>query len=304
MKLEHIDEETDFVIEEDEKFHKNFVDVLSKTKAPEFDPIFGYINIDEIRKDSIIYQEDVNEFINEEAFMDIEEAWQRAKKVGEKGKELKQVNHAEINYEKFRKNLYIEAKEVSNMSEEQIIKFRKEHGDIKIRGKNVSKPIFNWYHCGLPDKIINVLIRKGFKEAFPIQSQAIPCIMNGRDVIGIAETGSGKTLAYVLPMLRHVMDQRPLKEGEGPVALIMAPTRELATQIYAVIKSFSKILNLRVSCVYGGAGLGSQVSELRRGAEIVVCTPGRMIEVLCLSNGKITNLQRVFLLFKFYRLHM
>ena len=61
--------------------------------------------------------------------------------------------------------------------------------------------------------------------------QAIPTIMSGRDVIGIAETGSGKTLAYVLPMLRHVLDQRPLKDGEGPIALIIAPTRELATQI-------------------------------------------------------------------------
>ena len=61
--------------------------------------------------------------------------------------------------------------------------------------------------------------------------QAIPAIMNGRDVIGIAETGSGKTLAYVLPMLRHVIDQRPIEDGEGPIALVIAPTRELATQI-------------------------------------------------------------------------
>ena len=117
--------------------------------------------------------------------------------------------------------------------------------------------------------------------------------MSGRDLIGIAETGSGKTLAYILPMLRHVLDQRALKEGEGPIALIMSPTRELAFQIFTEVKSFAKYLNLRVTCAYGGAGIGHQISELRRGSEIVVCTPGRMIDILCLSNGKITNLKRV-----------
>lgn len=292
--------EDDIEVADDEDFHKQFVDALRKKKAPEFDPVFGYVNTEDERKDAIIYQEDVNEYMNEDAFMDLEEAWQRAKKSGERGKELKRVNHALINYEPFRKSLYIEAKEVSNMTDEQVVNYRKEHGDIKVRGKNIPKPIFNWYHCGLSEKITAVLERKGFKEPFPIQAQATPCIMSGRDVIGIAETGSGKTLAYVLPMLRHVMDQRPLREGEGPLALLMAPTRELATQIYFVVKSFTKVLNLRVSCVYGGAGLGTQVSELRRGAEIVVCTPGRMIEVLTLSNGKITNLQRVRKLYKIY----
>jgi ATP-dependent RNA helicase DDX46/PRP5 len=73
----------------------------------------------------------------------------------------------------------------------------------------------------------------------------------------------------------------------------MAPTRELAYQIYIETKAFSNVLKLNCSCVYGGAGLGGQLSELKKGAEIVVCTPGRMIDVLCLNNGRITNLQRV-----------
>ena len=81
-----------------------------------------------------------------------------------------------------------------------------------------------------------MLEKKGFKAPFPIQEQTIPCIMSGRDVIGIAETGSGKTLAYLLPMIRHVMDQRPLKDGDGPIGLIMAPTRELAFQISLEVK--------------------------------------------------------------------
>jgi len=75
--------------------------------------------------------------------------------------------------------------------------------------------------------VLSVLERKQFKEPFPIQCQAIPGVMSGRDVIGIAETGSGKTLAYVLPMIRHIRAQRPLQENEGMISLIMAPTREL-----------------------------------------------------------------------------
>mmetsp|Transcript_28899 Transcript_28899/g.21518 ORF Transcript_28899/g.21518 Transcript_28899/m.21518 type:complete len:136 (-) Transcript_28899:1426-1833(-) len=116
--------------------------------------------------------------------------------------------------------------------------------------------------------------------------------MSGRDVIGIAETGSGKTLAYVLPMLRHIKVQRPLEEGEGMIALVLAPTRELATQIYKETKKFAKTCGLRVCCVYGGADIQGQLSSLKQGAEIVVCTPGRMIDVLTTSNGKITNLKR------------
>ena len=79
--------------------------------------------------------------------------------------------------------------------------------------------------------------------------------MSGRDVIGIAETGSGKTLAYVLPLIRHIRDQRPLEEGEGPIGIIMAPTRELTFQIYKETKTFAKPVGIRVACVYGGANV-------------------------------------------------
>ena len=79
--------------------------------------------------------------------------------------------------------------------------------------------------------------------------------MSGRDVIGIAETGSGKTLAFVLPMIRHIRDQKPIQEGEGFIGLIMAPARELAFQIYKEAKGFAKACGIRVVCVYGGANV-------------------------------------------------
>lgn len=117
--------------------------------------------------------------------------------------------------------------------------------------------------------------------------------MSGRDLIGIAKTGSGKTLAFMLPMFRHILDQPSLEETDGPIAIIMTPTRELCMQIGKDIKKFTKSLNLHAVCVYGGTGISEQIAELKRGAEIIVCTPGRMIDMLAANSGKVTNLKRV-----------
>ena len=87
--------------------------------------------------------------------------------------------------------------------------------------------------------------------------------------------------------------QPPLESGDGPIALVLAPTRELVHQIHNDIRRFAKPLGLASIAVYGGSGVASQINELKRGAEVVVCTPGRMIDVLGTSNGKITNLRRV-----------
>eukprot|EP00494_Astrolonche_serrata_P024829 UN25089 len=116
--------------------------------------------------------------------------------------------------------------------------------------------------------------------------------MSGRDIIGCARTGSGKTAAFVLPMLRHVLAQRPLESGEGPIALIIAPTRELSMQIYHETRKFSKPCGLRVGAIYGGAPVSEQIAVMKRGVEIVVCTPGRMIDILCTNQGRVTNMQR------------
>jgi ATP-dependent RNA helicase DDX46/PRP5 len=92
------------------------------------------------------------------------------------------------------------------MTDKEVNEFRKKNGDIKVRGVQCPKPIKSWYQCGLPNTVLEMLARKKFEMPFPIQCQAIPAVMSGRDVIGIAETGSGKTLAYLLPMIRHIRD--------------------------------------------------------------------------------------------------
>lgn len=211
-------------------------------------------------------------------------------------KDVPMIDHAKALYEPFRKDFYIEPSETQNMSKEQVEDFRAELDGIKIRGVDCPKPVKRWTHCGFPTGCLEVIRHQNFISPTPIQAQAIPAIMSGRDVIGVAKTGSGKTLAFLLPMFRHIRDQRPLDNGEGPIAVIMTPTRELASQIHKECKPFLKVLSLRAVCVYGGTGMQSQINDIKRGAEIVVCTPGRMIDLLCANSGRLINLARVTML--------
>ncbi|KAF0901249.1 hypothetical protein E2562_038827 [Oryza meyeriana var. granulata] len=221
---------------------------------------------------------------------DDEEFMKRVKKT--KVEKLAIVDHSKIDYQPFRKNFYIEVKDIAKMTSEEVAAYRK-NLELKVHGKDVPKPIKTWVQSGLTSKLLDTIKKLGFEKPMPIQAQALPTIMSGRDCIGIAKTGSGKTLAFVLPMLRHVKDQPPVVPGDGPIGLIMAPTRELVVQIHSDIKKFSKPLGINCVAIYGGSGVAQQISELKRGAEIVVCTPGRMIDILCTSSGKITNLRRV-----------
>ncbi|XP_054611355.1 probable ATP-dependent RNA helicase DDX46 [Dunckerocampus dactyliophorus] len=207
-------------------------------------------------------------------------------------KVLEPVDHGKIQYEPYRKNFYVEVPELARMTTEEVIAYRSELEGITVKGKGCPKPIKTWVQCGVSMKILNALKKHNYEKPTPIQAQAIPAVMSGRDLIGIAKTGSGKTIAFLLPMFRHIMDQRPLEESEGPISVIMTPTRELALQITKECKKFSKSLGLRVVCVYGGTGISEQIAELKRGAEIIVCTPGRMIDMLGANSGRVTNLRR------------
>jgi ATP-dependent RNA helicase DDX46/PRP5 len=203
------------------------------------------------------------------------------------------VEHHTVKYAPFRKDFYVESPEIGRMTEEEVASYRNELDGIKIRGKDCPRPIRKWTQCGLDQRVTEVIQRCKYVKPTPIQAQAIPAIMSGRDMIGIAKTGSGKTIAFVLPMLRHVLDQPKPSRNEGPIALIMTPTRELAMQTYSECQKFAKVLNLKVVCAYGGAPIKDQIADLKRGAEIVICTPGRFIDLLVANSGKVTNLKRV-----------
>jgi len=162
-----------------------------------------------------------------------------------KKKELKAVDHSKIDYMNIRKNLYIVPRTLSNLTSDDIAA-RRAKLKVKVRGKGCPSPISTFREGGLSERILSMLSKQKIETPFPVQAQCIPAIMGGRDVIGIAKTGSGKTLAYLLPMLRHILDQPDLEPHEsGPIGLILAPARELAAQIHSVCKSFAKQLGIK-----------------------------------------------------------
>ena len=120
----------------------------------------------------------------------------------------------------------------------------------------------------------------GFSEPTTIQKQGWPIAMAGRDMVGVAQTGSGKTLSFLLPGIIHINAQPPLRSGDGPVMLVLAPTRELAMQIQEDCERFGGASKLRSTAVFGGVPRYQQANDLRRGVEIVVATPGRLIDFL------------------------
>ncbi|KAJ7228786.1 P-loop containing nucleoside triphosphate hydrolase protein [Mycena pura] len=210
-----------------------------------------------------------------------------------KKKEMSTVDHSRIKYEPFRKEFYIPPPDVAAMTDEEAELLRLELDSIKIRGVDCPRPVTKWSHYGLPASCLDVIKKLNYTAPTSIQAQAIPAIMSGRDVIGVAKTGSGKTIAFLLPLFRHIKDQRPLEQMEGPIAMVMTPTRELAVQIHRECKPFLKVLNIRAVCAYGGSPIKDQIAELKKGAEIMVCTPGRMIDLLTANSGRVTNLKRV-----------
>lgn len=133
---------------------------------------------------------------------------------------------------------------------------------------------------GIKQSILDALQDLGFKEAFPIQEAAIPVLLTGRDVVGQAHTGTGKTAAYSISMLQEI------EAGKGIQGLVLAPTRELAVQITDEIRKFSKHTDVRTATIYGGQGMGVQLSALAKGVEILVATPGRLIDHI--KRGSIT----------------
>ncbi|THH33581.1 hypothetical protein EUX98_g537 [Antrodiella citrinella] len=210
-----------------------------------------------------------------------------------KKKDLASVDHSRVAYEPFRKEFYNPPPDIAAMTDEEADLLRLALDGIKIRGVDCPRPVTKWSHFGLPAVCLDVIKRLNYTAPTPIQAQAVPAIMAGRDVIGVAKTGSGKTIAFLLPLFRHIKDQRPLEQMEGPMGIVMTPTRELAVQIHRECKPFLRVLGLRAVCAYGGSPIKDQIAEMKKGAEIIVCTPGRMIDLLTANSGRVTNLKRV-----------
>jgi len=154
------------------------------------------------------------------------------------GSKLEDVDWSRVDLTPFQKKFYEEAVTVRDKSSQKVRLWREVH-NVNISGGNPPKPINSFAEAGFPSYIMKEIKAAGFVRPTPIQSQGWPMALCGRDVVGIAETGSGKTLAFLLPALVHINAQPMLRRGEGPIVLIVVPTRELAYQIKTECDKFA-----------------------------------------------------------------
>ncbi|XP_063363741.1 uncharacterized protein LOC134652478 [Cydia amplana] len=174
-----------------------------------------------------------------------------------------------------------------NTEQKGIDDYRNEH-NITVYGEDVPSPFIDIEASEFPEYIKTFLSKQGFTKPTIIQSQAWPVALSGQNFVGIAQTGTGKTLAFLLPAVVHIKE-KTARKGRGPIALVLAPTRELAKQIEVVAKDFQKLLNIRCVCIYGGASRSVQAEQLEAGVDIVIATPGRLNDFLV---SRTTNLSR------------
>jgi ATP-dependent RNA helicase DDX5/DBP2 len=210
-------------------------------------------------------------------------------KKGALGYNLHAPDWNQITLVPFQKNFYQEHPAVARMTVEEIRAWRAKY-QMTVGGEPVPKPVRSFEEAMFPDYLLYEIKKAGFTDPTPIQSQGWPMALSGRDVVGIAETGSGKTLAFVLPAIVHINAQPLLSRGDGPIVLILSPTRELAQQTMAECQKFGSSSRIKFCCVFGGVPKGPQARDLKAGIEIVIATPGRFIDFL---ENETTNCRRV-----------
>nr|WP_110400309.1 DEAD/DEAH box helicase [Sphaerotilus hippei] len=150
----------------------------------------------------------------------------------------------------------------------------------------------------LDAKLLRAIVDAGYTMMTPIQAKAIPIVLEGRDVMGAAQTGTGKTAAFSVPLLQKMMrhENASASPARHPVrALVLAPTRELADQVAVNIKTYAKHCHLRVACVFGGVDIAPQTAELKRGVEVLIATPGRLLDHIQMKNCQLGQVEYVVL---------
>src|SRR5512138_1641319 len=143
---------------------------------------------------------------------------------------------------------------------------------------------------GLSQAMLDGVKAMGYVEPTPIQLRTIPLIMAGKDVIGSAQTGTGKTAAFALPILSRLGSH-----GPGPRVLVLEPTRELAAQVETAFRDLARFTNLDIAVVFGGVGYGRQMDALRAGVDILVATPGRLLDHLRQGTCRLNHVQYLVL---------
>lgn len=145
---------------------------------------------------------------------------------------------------------------------------------------------------GLAPELLLAIQEKGYEVPTPIQSQAIPLILSGGDLLAGSQTGTGKTAGFTLPLLQNLINKAG-RHSLGPRALILTPTRELATQVEECVRELGKNLPLKSTVIFGGVSMQGQINQLRRGVDIIVATPGRLLDLI---DQKVIDLSRIEIL--------
>jgi len=196
---------------------------------------------------------------------------------------LKPIKWSPQDSEPFVKDFYKDREfaHIKDMSPEEVARIRSE-ASMTVTGENIPNPVNTFEETTLDEVYLNHIRKMGLTEPSAIQKQGIPMALSGRDLIGVSKTGSGKTLAFILPAIVHINAQPALRPGDGPICLVLSPTRELAVQIGNEVKKLSSTEAGRIShtCVYGGAARSAQISQLRRQPDILIATPGRLLDFL------------------------
>ncbi|XP_072298543.1 probable ATP-dependent RNA helicase DDX5 isoform X1 [Eucyclogobius newberryi] len=209
-------------------------------------------------------------------------------KFGNPGERLRKKHWNMDELPKFEKNFYQQHPDASRRSMQDVAQYR-DSKTITVKGRDCPNPIIQFVEASFPSYVMDVINKMNWTEPTPIQAQGWPLALSGKDMVGIAQTGSGKTLSYLLPAIVHINHQPFLERGDGPICLVLAPTRELAQQVQQVAAEYGRASRLKSTCIYGGAPKGPQIRDLERGVEICIATPGRLIDFL--ESGK-TNLRR------------
>nr|XP_050024012.1 probable ATP-dependent RNA helicase DDX5 [Dermacentor andersoni] len=202
---------------------------------------------------------------------------------------LRKPDWTKIHLQPFEKNLYEEHPATRNRSSADVDAYRNLNG-ISVKGKSVPNPILALEESNFPDFIVkSIESRRDYTSPTCIEAHCWPVALGCRNFLGVVETGSHKTLAYVLPAVIHVSRQPPLQQEDGPIAVVLAPTRELAKQIHHVVSELGECAGVRAVCASNGDPKRGQYANLKKGCHICVATPQRLFEFL--EEGKV-NLHR------------
>jgi ATP-dependent RNA helicase RhlE len=160
-----------------------------------------------------------------------------------------------------------------------------EHAVVETTVKDVilapeQKTVPAFAELGLKGLLLKALAAENYENPTPIQTQAIPAVLDGKDIIGIAQTGTGKTAAFALPILQHLFESKQRAAQRSCLALILCPTRELARQIHDSFRSYGRFMRISTDVVFGGMPIGKQVRNLQNGVDVLIATPGRLLDLV------------------------